>query len=386
MLTTERQLSSGARGDAATVKWRTLPVPFPVRTFIQHNNRGARMKLHTVSLACASLIAATAAFAIDSAEPPKAEPRMQRVLDALHAQGGKPIDTLAPEEARQQSTPADAVLALAKEEGKAAVKDGLAVKQIRVAGAQGEIPAFVYTPPGKGPFPVVVYYHGGGFVIGDTKAYEASVRALAAGAQAVVVSVEYRRAPEHRFPAAPDDAFAAYRWVLANAREIHGDPARVAVAGESAGGNLAAVVALMARDKGVPAPVHQLLIYPVVDNDMSSPSYQRNANAQPLNKAMMQWFFKHYGADPQDPYALPAKADTLKGLPPATVITAEIDPLASEGDRYAERLKKDGVKVDYRQFDGVTHEFFGMGAVLPKAVDAQKFAIEGLKKGFAAKR
>lgn len=341
------------------------------------------MKLHTMSLACASLIAATAAFAIDSAEPPKAEPRMQRVLEALAALDGKPIDTLAPEEARRQPTPADAALTLAKEDGKGALKDGVTVKEIGIAGAQGDIPGFVYTPPGKGPFPVIVYYHGGGFVTGDTKAYESSIRPLAAGARAVVVSVDYRRAPEHRFPAAPEDAFATYRWVLAHASEIGGDPARVAVAGESAGGNLAAVVALMARDKGVQAPVHQLLIYPVLDNDMSSPSYQRNANARPLNKATMAWFFQHYGADPQNPYALPAKADTLKGLPAATVVTAEIDPLASEGDRYAERLKKDGVKVDYRQFDGVTHGFFGLGPVVPKAVDAQKFAIEGLKKGFA---
>ncbi|MUI16170.1 alpha/beta hydrolase fold domain-containing protein [Massilia dura] len=311
---------------------------------------------------------------------------MQKVLDALASLGGKPVETLAPEEARKQPTPADAVVKLMKEEAVPAPKDGVTSKQLSIDGPQGKIPLFVYTPPGKGPFPVVVYFHGGGFVIADTKTYESSVKAIAAGTSAIVVSVEYRQAPEHKFPAAPNDAFAAYQWVLANAKDIGGDAARVAVAGESAGGNLATVVALMARDRQVAAPVHQLLIYPVVSDDMSTPSYQRNANARPLNKPMMQWFFKHYGADPQNPYALPAKAQTLKGLPSATVLTAEIDPLASEGESYAERLKKDGVKVDYRQFDGVTHEFFGMGPVVPKAQDAQKFAVEGLKKAFEAKR
>jgi acetyl esterase len=347
------------------------------------------MKINSLSLACASLVVATAAFAIDSSEPPKAEPRMQQVLDALAALDGKPIETLTPQEARKQPTPADAVAQLLKDQGKSAPPQaGVSVKQMNAEGPQGRIPLSVYTPAGKGPFPVLVYFHGGGFVLADTKTYDASVRALAKGAQAVVVSVEYRQAPEHKFPAAPNDAFAAYRWVLDHAKELNGDADRVAVAGESAGGNLATVVALMARDKGVKAPLHQLLIYPVVADDMSTPSYQRNANAKPLNKPMMQWFFKQYlngPDDAQNPYALPLKADSLKGLPPATIVTAEIDPLATEGERYAEKLKKDGVPVEYRQFDGVTHEFFGMASVVPKAEDAQKFAVEHLKKAYAAK-
>ncbi|TWI67260.1 acetyl esterase/lipase [Pseudoduganella lurida] len=341
------------------------------------------MKFNTISLAIAGMIATTTAFALDSKEPPKAEPKMQKVLDALASLGGKPIETLTPEEARKQPTATDATMKVMKDEGKAPPKDGVTMKQMSIDGPAGKIPLYVYTPPGSGPFPVVVYFHGGGFVIADTKTYESSVKAIAAGSKAVVVSVEYHQAPEHKFPAAPNDAFAAYQWVLGHAKEINGDASRVAVAGESAGGNLATVVSLMARDKQVKLPVHQLLIYPVVGDDMNTPSYQRNANAKPLNKPMMQWFFKHYGADPKSPYALPGKAASLKGLPPATVITAEIDPLNSEGAMYAERLKKDGVKVDYRQFDGVTHEFFGMGAVVPKAMDAQNFANEGLKKAFA---
>ncbi|RYY72481.1 MAG: alpha/beta hydrolase, partial [Proteobacteria bacterium] len=191
---------------------------------------------------------------------------------------------------------------------------------------------------------------------------------------------------EHKFPTQTEDAFAAYQWALANAKSINGDPMRVAVAGESAGGNLATVVSMMAMEKKIQMPVHQLLVYPVVNDDMNNESYKKNANAKPLNKAMMTWFFKHYGADPKSPYALPMKAASLKGLPAATVITAEIDPLMTEGKAYADRLKKEGVTVNYRHFTGVTHEFFGMDAVVPKAKEAQQFAADELTKAFNAKR
>ncbi len=230
-----------------------------------------------------------------------------------------------------------------------------------------------------------MYYHGGGFVIADTKTYEASPRALAKGANAIMVSIDYHQAPEHKFPAAPNDAYAAYTWVLDHAKEINGDASRVAVGGESAGGNLATVVSLMARDKKAKIPVHQLLVYPVVDNNMETPSYKANAQAKPLNKPMMGWFFKHYATaqDGTNPYAVPMKAASLKGLPPATVITAEIDPLRSEGKAYADRLKSEGVAVTYHDFPGVTHEFFGMAAVVPDAKKAQGIAIDALNKAFA---
>lgn len=309
---------------------------------------------------------------------------MQKVMDALASLGGKPIDTLTPEEARLQPTPADAVKKVMSAMGKSsAPESGVSVKQMMIAGPLGDFPIHVFTPDGKGPFPVMLYYHGGGFVIADTKVYEASPRALAKMAQAVIVSVDYHRAPEHKFPAAPNDAYAAYLWVLSNAKQINGDPARVAVGGESAGGNLATVVSMMARDKKVQMPVHQLLVYPVVNDDMNSPSYKKYADAKPLNKSMMAWFFKHYGGDPKNPYALPMKATSLKGLPPATVITAEIDPLLSEGKAYADRLRAEGVPVSYRHYDGVTHEFFGMGAVVPIAKDAEQFAASELKKSFS---
>lgn len=321
-------------------------------------------------------------------QPPKAEPNMQKVLDALASLGGKPIETLTPEEARKQPTPADAVKKVMEQMGKSTEPEaGVTVKDITIPGAIGDIPVRIFTPDGKGPFPVMVYYHGGGFVIADTKTYEASPRALAKMSKAIMVAVDYHQAPENKFPAAANDAYAAYSWVRMHAQEFNGDPKRVAVGGESAGGNLATVVSMMARDKKETIPVHQLLVYPVVNNDFNTPSYQRNEQAKPLNKPMMQWFFKHYSAKEEDgnnPYAVPMKATTLKGLPPATVIAAEIDPLLSEGKAYADRLKKDGVKVTYKEYTGVTHEFFGMGAVVPKAKEAEKLAADQLKKAFAS--
>lgn len=337
-----------------------------------------------------ALTAVAAAFVWNTAQaqqPPKADADMQKVLDALASLNPKPLDTLTPAEARKQPTPADAVKKVLTQMGKStAPEPGVNLKTMNVPVKGGSVPVHIFTPEGKGPFPVMVYYHGGGFVIADTKVYEASPRALAKMSKAIMVSVDYRRAPEHPFPTAPEDAYAAYLWVIQHAREFNGDPARVAVGGESAGGNLATVVSMMARDKQAQLPLHQLLVYPVVNDDMNNTSYQRNANAKPLNKAMMGWFFKHYGADPKSPYALPMKAATLKGLPPATIVAAEIDPLLTEGKQYADKLKQDGVPVNYRAWSGVTHEFFGMGAVVPKAKEAEQFAADALAKAFAAKR
>ncbi|MGK5079174.1 alpha/beta hydrolase [Janthinobacterium sp. HLX7-2] len=328
----------------------------------------------------------TGVLAAEPAQPPKADKHMQKVLDALASLGGKPIENLSPEEARKQPTPADAVKKVMTNMGKdTAPEAGVTVKSMMIKGPTGDFPIYIYSPEGKGPFPIMVYYHGGGFVIADTKVYDASPRALAKMAKAIIVSADYHRAPENKFPAAPNDAFAAYTWTLEHAKEFNGDPTRVAVGGESAGGNLATVVSLMAREKKAPMPVHQLLVYPVVSDDMTQPSYVTNANAKPLNKPMMEWFFKHYGADPSSPMALPLKATSLKGLPSATIIAAEIDPLLSEGKAYADKLKNDGVQVTYKEYAGVTHEFFGMGAVVPKAKEAEQFAANALKKAFAKK-
>ncbi|SDK43248.1 Acetyl esterase/lipase [Methylophilus rhizosphaerae] len=327
-----------------------------------------------------------AATKILGGEPPYADPDMQLVLDALTALGGKPIESLSPEEARRQPTPADAVKKVLQAQGLAPATAHVSCRMISIPGGPiGSMPAHVYTPAGEGPFPVTLYFHGGGFVIADTKTYEASIIALAQGAQTVVVSLDYHQAPEHRFPTQPNEAFVAYQWLLKHAHELKGDRKRIAVAGESAGGNLAAVVSLMSRDKDMTLPVHQLLIYPVVDNNVFNASYLENAHAKPLNAAMMHWFFKHY-SEPMDTYsayALPNKAASLKELPPATVITADIDPLHEEGKDFAERLESDGVPVAYRHYRGVTHEFFGMADVVAKAREAQVFAIGELRQAFA---
>ena len=253
-----------------------------------------------------------------------------------------------------------------------------------IAGPGGDIEIRIYTPDGVGPFPVILYIHGGGWVIADLNVYDSSPRALANAAKAVVISTHYRLAPEYPFPASHEDTFTAYRWALDNAKTFNGNANRVAVVGESAGGNMAASICLMAREQNVPAPVYQVLIYPVVGTDENTPSFQENANAKPLSKAMMEWLGKHEfqnRQDKQDPRIDLLNAN-LRGLPPATIITAQIDPLRSGGRMLADRLKAAGVKVVYKNYDGVTHEFFGMAAVLDESKEAIKLAAEDLLKAF----
>lgn len=319
--------------------------------------------------------------------PPEPNQAMQHVLDELAALGGKPIATLTAEEARKQPTPADAVKKLLEKQGKSTAPEPVGnVENRNIPGPDGEVPVRIFTPNGEGPFPVVLYIHGGGWVIATNDTYESSMRAICNGAASVVVSPEYRKGPEAKFPAAHEDTFAAYKWVVQNAGQIKGDARRIAVVGESAGGNMAAVIALRARSEGVKPPMHQVLIYPVAGHDFNTPSYQRNANAKPLNKAMMQWFFDKYLNTPAEgdkPWISLLKAERVEGVAPATIITAEIDPLMSEGKAYADKLKAAGVDVVYKNFDGVAHEFFGMGAVLPEAKEAVKIATDRLKAAFA---
>ncbi|MEO6005004.1 MAG: alpha/beta hydrolase [Opitutus sp.] len=340
---------------------------------------------HVITVASLSLLSATLASSL-SAAPATPDSDMAGVLSQLQKLDPKPIETLTAKEARKQPTPADAVKAYLKANDiKASPEKVGDVDNRSIDGPGGNIKIRVYTPKGDGPFPVIVYYHGGGFVIADLDTYDSTPRALSNATNAVVVSSHYRQAPEHKFPASHEDAFATYRWVLSHAREIKGDANRVAVAGESAGGNLAAAVCLMAKEQHVALPVHQLLVYPVTDNDMETPSYKENADAKPLSKAMMAWFFKNEAApsDANDPrLALLKKAD-VKGMPPATVITAQIDPLRSEGEAFAQKLKAAGVPVNYRNFDGATHEFFGMSAAVAKAKEAVTFAATDLNKAFS---
>ncbi len=340
---------------------------------------------------CGVLLAAAghSTLSVDARVQPAPDAQMKAVLDELATLGPKPLDTLTPEEARRQPTPADAVMALLTRQGKSKAPEPVGKMEDRtITGAAGSIPARVYWPKGNGPFPVVLYIHGGGWVIADLDTYDSSARALTNAAQAVVVSTHYRQGPEHKFPAAHDDTFAAYKWVVANAASIGGDPARLAVVGESAGGNMAAHVSIRARDEKQQMPVHQVLVYPVADSSFNTPSYQENATAKPLSKAAMMWFAKHYLKSEQegkDPRIMLIGAN-LKGLPSTTIITAQIDPLRSEGQMLGDRLKAAGVDVTVRNFDGVTHEFFGMGAVVDKAKEAVQVAAAGLKRGFTGRR
>ena len=312
-------------------------------------------------------------------------PEMQAVIEKLMSYGDRPIESLSAVDARKNHTPTDAVMDLIKKNKITLPAPGVDTtgKDIPVSG--GTIHLKIYTPKaGKGPFPVIVYYHGGGFVIANINVYNASAQGLAEQVGAVVVSVAYRLAPEHKFPIAHNDSFAAYEWVLKNAASINADPKMIAVLGESAGGNLAANVSIMARDKKIMVPLHEVLVYPIAQADMTTKSYVVYADAHPLNKAMMAWFTAKYVnnmAEAKDPRISLVNAN-LKGLPPTTIITDEIDPLNSDGMMLADKLKAAGVTVNNKNFEGVTHEFFGMAAVVPEAKEAQAYAADQLKKAF----
>ncbi|HEY5637873.1 MAG TPA: alpha/beta hydrolase [Burkholderiales bacterium] len=241
----------------------------------------------------------------------------------------------------------------------------------------------------KAPLPVLVYFHGGGWVIGDLDTHDVVCRELANGAQCSVVSVDYRLAPEHRFPGAVEDCIAATRWVAANAATLAIDPARIAVGGDSAGGNLAAVVALEARDNKGPKLVHQLLVYPATDQRLGHPSIDRNGEGYMLTKKGMQYFRGHYlpnEADWTNWRASPSFAKTLAGLPPALVITAGFDPLVDEGREWAGRLAKDGVETAYHDYPDMIHGFLLYGRVLDTANAAVKTCAEALRKAFGGAR
>lgn len=317
---------------------------------------------------------------------PDIDPQMLAVIEQLKSYGTPPLPTLTAEQARQAPTPTDAVEALIKKNGLPVTPPDLQIDHRVIPGPSPEgVLVRIYTPKkGTGPYPVIVYYHGGGWVIANLDTYDPSARALADKAGAIVVSVAYRQAPENKFPAAHEDSYAAYKWVVENAAAINGDANKVATAGESAGGNLAVAVALMAKERGLKLPVHILSVYPIADGDVQSPSYDKYANAVPLNRPLMEWFFDKYVPDwKSKEYPLISLIDAnLSGLPPTTIINAEIDPLEHEGGVLAERMRSAGVMVTRQVYQGVTHEFFGMAAVLEQAQKAQALAAVELMKSF----
>ena len=316
---------------------------------------------------------------------PSIKPEMQVVIEKLISLGGKPIETLTAPEARMQPTPTDAVMAVMRDNNMtapAAQCDTMG-KDIPVTG--GTTHVRIYTPKqGKAPYPVIVYYHGGGWVIANINVYNGGAQGLCEQVGAVLVSVEYPMGPERKFPAAHNVSFDAYQWVLKNFAELKGDSSKLAVVGESAGGNLAANMSMMARDKKIQMPLYQVLVYPIANNDVNSESYVKFAAAKPLSKPMMEWFFKNElssAAQAADPRISLVKAN-LAGMPKTLIIGAEIDPLQSEGKMLSDKLSAAGVETDYQLFPGVTHEFFGMASVVPQAKEAQALAARKLKAAF----
>lgn len=310
---------------------------------------------------------------------------MAVVIEKLASYNAPPVVTLSAQEARKQPSPADAALAVMQEHKLPRPPSNVDTmgKDIPVHG--GQVHLRIYTPKtGKSAYPVIVYYHGGGWVFANLDTYNASAEGLANQVEAVVVSVAYRQAPENKFPTAHNDCYAAYEWAVKNAASINGDPKKVAVVGESAGGNLACAISVMARDKGFQLPTYQVLVYPIAGYDFATPSYQESDSTKPLSSGLMKWFFEKYlnsAADGKNPLISLVTAN-LKGLPPTTIISAQYDPLRSEGETLADNLKKAGVETNRQVYDGTTHEFFGMAAVVDQAKDAQALAAADLKTSF----
>jgi acetyl esterase len=304
-------------------------------------------------------------------------PEYQAMLAELAKQEGPALTDLSPAEARavyRVMRPVNTELEVGS------------IAERRVPGPDGDIPVRIYTPAGTGPFPVFVNLHGGGWVIGDLETSDAACRDLCRTAGCVVVSVDYRLAPEHPFPAAVEDSFAATVWAAAHMAEIGGN-GRLAIGGESAGGNLATVVCQRARDAGGPAIDFQLLLYPVTDSDLERPSYQANGSGYLLEKDTMAWFWDLYCPNPANrtnPAASPLRAADLTGLPPALIVTAEFDPLRDEGEAYAAALEAAGGTAEALRFDGLVHDFFATAQVFQSSRKAFEEVCRKLKTALAS--
>ena len=315
------------------------------------------------------------------------DPQLNGLVEAMaNNPDAVPIHEQTPDEAREGYRALVAMFGPAEEVAR--------VEDRTIPGPGRDIPLRIYTPEGAGPFGVLVFYHGGGFVIGDLDSHDRECRALCNGAGCIVVSVDYRLAPEHPFPAAPEDAFAALGWVADNAPEIGADADRMAVGGDSAGGNLSAVVTLMARDAGGPALRLQLLVYPATDlrTGDNYPSYSENAEGPFLLKSTMDYFMAHYfgAADAiqarSDRRASPILAASHVGLPPALIVTAEFDPLRDEGEAYAKALEEADVPVRLHRYDGMAHLFFQLSPIVTQGKDLLAEASTALRKAIGGDR
>jgi acetyl esterase len=285
-----------------------------------------------------------------------------------------PLEQLSPQQARDDMLRQTA--ALGRGEAMHKVEDVLA------PGPGGAIPIRIYTPAGPAPFGCLVYFHGGGFVIGSIETHDALCRMIANAAGVVVASVDYRLAPEHKYPAAIEDAYAATCWIAEHASRFGIDRSRIAVGGDSAGGNLAAVATMLVRDRGGPQLAFQLLLYPVADAYLDSTSYGQYAEGYLLTRSAMAWFWDHYLTDPaqrEEACASPLRARDLSGLPPALVITAECDPLCDEGEAYARRLEDAGVPVVLTRYHGMIHGFVRRAKLLKQGRKAVAQIAEALR-------
>ncbi len=308
----------------------------------------------------------------------KLYPEVRKLLEEGEAQGAPAIETLSPAEARL--TALEAIKAVAGEPEEVG-----SVENFTIPHTQRPVPVRIYTPAGAGPFACLVYFHGGGWVVCDLNTHDVVCRAIANRAGAVVVAVDYALSPENKFPAAVDDCYAATQWVAANAARLRVDPRRIAVGGDSAGGNLSTVMCLKSRDEGGPPLALQVLVYPVTNlASFDTPSYREFGEGYYLTRAEMEWFRGHYLARPEDaqhPYASPLLAPDLRGLPPALVITAECDPLRDEGEAYARRMADAGVAVTCTRYAGMIHPFFSLGGVFNqgrRAVEQVAAAVRGI--------
>jgi len=305
------------------------------------------------------------------------DPQVQIILQQETERGLPPYNELSPLEARQQmlslSPPVDPELSVRK------------VDDLRISGPLNEIPIRLYYPEGTSPYPVIVYFHGGGWVIGNLETHNAICHALAKTSGCLVAAVDYRLAPEHRYPAAIEDAYAATSWICKNAGRIQADPLRMAVMGESAGGALATVVSMMARDQDDRRIALQVLVYPVTDNNFNTSSYLNYGEGYSLTRDLMIWFWNHYLGNKENagqPYASPLRAENLSNLPDALILTAEYDPLCDEGESYAKKLQESGVNVTLTRYDGMIHGFFRMTSKLDKAKGALTQVTDEIKRIF----
>lgn len=313
------------------------------------------------------------------------DPQLQLLLKLMAAAGLPRVESMPAPEAREFFRQSAGLLAPAPAEMDR-------VLNRTVPGPHGDIPVRIFVPrKGKAPHPVLVYYHGGGWTVGDLDTHDGVTRALADAAECIVVSVDYRMGPEHRFPCAVDDALAAFAWAAAQASQFGGDPARLAVGGDSAGGNLSAVVAQQTRDAGLRMPDFQLLVYPVTDLGAESHSYELFADGFYLTRDLMRWFSANYLGDrnapaAMDPRASPLRAADLAGLPSTFLLTAGYDPLRDEGKVYAERLLEAGVDVEYRNYESLIHGFFSMTGVVREARHAFDDTVAALRAGLGVDR